>query len=307
MPELYIVGAVLAYTGLIKALDTRQAAKLVVSHFAVPCHRTRLVTALVIGVECALGAALLLGVVPRVTIPAAALLLVGATALSLRGAREGRTESCGCYGSAFVPTWVSIGLNAGYLLLLGSAWRRLPATASTPLWAVGIAATIGLASGLTGWIRDRRPIVDTAPLRVGKRWRRRWAPEAPVALEHGDYLIAFVRPRCAHCATWVPFLNIEHARDGSSRVIGIIPGTAADVAQFVAEHHVAFPVLHMKPHVFDLVTDVTPTAVGVRDGRIVAMWRGDLPDSLIEQARTYYTELFDASTPTVMREAGAAT
>jgi len=88
-----------------------------------------------IGLECALGVALIAHAFPTWLVPGTIGLLLVFSGLTLWGTSSGRVEDCGCYGGLLAVTPVhSVLLNLGYGVLLGLAWLFPVADARTALW-----------------------------------------------------------------------------------------------------------------------------------------------------------------------------
>jgi len=281
-----VVGAVLGYTGIVKALDVRQAERVLLSHLAVPCHLALPAVAALAGFESALGAALLLQAAPAAVLPVAIAFLLTATGFSLRALRAGHSADCGCYGGLRVPTALSIALNVLYLAALGWDLAHSGSQAGGPL---EVALLLGVCVAGVAWLANGKPIVDTAPLRVGRRWRRAWSD---LELGEGEHFVVLLRASCPHCKVWVPFVNIFERSNPGITTLGLLPGDAGDAAAFAAEQGASFRLVGVRESIFDAMTLVTPVAVRLRQGRIVELWSGEVPAPLLRGARHYYRSLF---------------
>lgn len=115
----FIVGLVFLLTGIAK----------VISPWKFTQHITQLkllsglwnyrAALLFIGIECALGVALIFAFLPSITLPTSILFTLGLSVLTYWSTSTGRTENCGCYnGTLDVSPKQSLLLNGLYVLLL---------------------------------------------------------------------------------------------------------------------------------------------------------------------------------------------
>lgn len=277
------VGAVFLGSGLAKANQPALFADHLRS-LGVPARLARPAAAGFMALEGALGAALLVAAWPRRVVPAAMLLLIVLTAVTLWSTRSGRAEDCGCYGVFFRPSpGQTLALNALYLVLLTLAWPHLPPT-PTPLWKMGIvalaAAVVPAIAAISHarLLRTGAPLVDRGPLRLGKMAELDWlSPEARRGMAKGEVLLVFLSTTCPTCKQWLIALNDLHQRPGSPRVLAVFGESAEAVARFVREQQILFPVTTVPLDSLKRVVARAPTAVLIVAGIVRARWVRELP------------------------------
>ena len=98
---------------------------------------------------------------------------------------------------------------------------------------------------------------------------------------------------CPHCAQWVPTLNVMDVQADFPSVLGVLRAGDAGVEEFAERVGARFPVVSMPRLLFRTLVLATPTAVLVRNGRIEAVWVGELPVAYVERV----TQFFQAVTP----------
>ncbi len=149
----FFLGLLFIGSAALKAVDFAAFAEQV-SYYGIVQDETHLqvVAGLVIGLEVALGLALLIGWWPRVVLPVTALLLLAFTGLILYAWFYNDLQECGCFGSFFaMPPAVSVGKNIVLLCLLPLAWPRVhPAATATVLYHVPPAASGRLKPFIAG-------------------------------------------------------------------------------------------------------------------------------------------------------------
>src|SRR5262249_41687219 len=141
-----------------------------------------------IGLECALGVALIVHAFATWLVPGTIGLLLVFSGLTLWGTSSGRVEDCGCYGGLLAATPVhSVVLNLGYGVLLGLAWLFPVADAHTGLWQ-GVLPLVALVAGSSlAWRSRAGPLVDLSRLQAGRRWRPGWLRSASQTLAEGAH------------------------------------------------------------------------------------------------------------------------
>ncbi len=295
-----IVGLVFLVTGALKLVNPAQFA----DHLArlgvrPPAVKPGVVVA--VAVECTVGAALVVGFRPACTLAAAAALLVTLSAVTLWSTGSGRTDSCGCYaGLATISPRQSVMLNAGYVALLGvSAWSAGAAGLSvslTPLRSALVAAALiasvaGTSVALRHAARHDRPLLDLTRARPGRTWKRGWLGPDEAELPAGPMLVVFLSLTCATCHTWVKVLAAAHGLPGMPSIRGAVRGTPAEIAAFVAEHEVPFPILAVGPGVLPRLVDALPSAALVGPERVVVeRWEKTIAPSFLDALRAALRE-----------------
>ena len=196
-----VVGLVFLVTGALKALDSARFRDQIRRYRLLPATWAQPAAVLVIAFECALGAALLLGLSVWL-LPLAALVLVGFAALTAWGTSSGRVEDCGCYGGLVMLTPAqSLALDGVYLALLAAAWRVAPADPVAPgVWRWVVVVALLVAAITSAWRSLQTPLVDLALLRVGRTWRRSWLKHYARDVTQGSHFVVFLSRDCPYCA-----------------------------------------------------------------------------------------------------------
>ena len=241
------------------------------------------------GVETGWGLALLLGVAPRVVLPATAMLLVVFTLVSWWGVRSGRTTDCGCYGGYVVPSLAqSIALNATMIALTILAWLASSDVGSTPAWklilvtAVTIAAGAFAAASLNYQNKHGRFLFDLTPLKIGRTWRSRWGTELT---EEDEHLVSYLGPDCPHCKDWVRVLNAIDQTSGLPDVVGVVASSNEQLEKFVEISGIRFPMRIIPQTLMSRLAWGVPTTVLVSKGRIRKQWSGHMPPEFFHRLR----------------------
>jgi Methylamine utilisation protein MauE len=246
-------------------------------------------------IECALGVALILGVLPSGIIPLSILLLIILTFLTYWGTSTGRTEDCGCYnGWLNVTPNQSMILNLVYIALLVIA-AFLGNQQPTVLWQwLVVFATLvisgALASGsLEYYWQNSRPYIDLTPLRANRTWQPEWLGDESDAtfFMSGAKLIVFLGMKCPACKNWLNVLNVVHYREDLPEVIGTIALTSIEEGQeFVDNYGLNYPIVPIEQKQQDkLGINAVPTAVLLENGVIKEKWVGTMPEYFIERIR----------------------
>jgi hypothetical protein len=291
----FVVGVVFLLSGGIKALRAGPFIRHVFRYGLLPPRMVLPAAIVGIGLECALGVALMVHLFPSVLVPGTMLLLLGFGALTWWGEASGRIEDCGCYGGLLLVTpKQSVLLNLGYFLLLAIAWGLPVADASTGVWQI-LLTVLALGTGSTlGWRSQYEAVVDLSRLRVGKRWKARWLRLLSSDLQLGSYFVVFLSQECPYCKLWVPLLNVMDTQKDLPRVLGVMSLTGSDMDAFKAQHLVRFPLVSMPRLLFHSMTDAFPTAVLIEHGVITDRWVGEIPRVYFDRIRRFYESIVPA-------------
>lgn len=286
------VGLVLVFAGAVKAIDSRGGVRTAASLRIRRLGHRHLILVVIAGavLESALGAALLLGAWPSLTIPVAAGLFLALACLTVRAERVGGIEDCGCYGGLVLLTpRQSVLLDGVYVAALVFAWLAGGRTSTAGPRAMTIVATAAIAAAAAAWASRRRALYDLSRLAHGRRWRNRWLPGHD--LSRGRHLVIFLSSRCTYCKKWVPFLNVLAAQ--AQPVLAVMrPG---ELEPFKQAFKIGFPIATMQPLLFSIMVDSSPTAVLLEDGRIAGTWTGELPPQYREHAHAVLSAVASAS------------
>jgi hypothetical protein len=289
-----LVGAVLAFAGLAKALEPDHFVRHLKNLRLLPNRLVLPAALIVVSLQCGLGIGLLLRLWPAWLLPAAMVFLLGLAALGYWSTTTGRTADCGCYNGllAFSPRQ-SLLLDVGYASLLGFSWWWGGAAAEPGPWemAAVLFATLGgglLAFGLLRHsARHGKSLLDLTPMKVGRPWKARWLPiGAGLSAGEGETLVVFLGANCSHCMQWIKVLNRVHQLPGMPSVQGVVTVRPDRLTDYLSRAGARFPVAPITPWAAArLSRSITPTGVVVRDGVIQEKWVRSMPKSFIDRLR----------------------
>ncbi|MEO5902693.1 MAG: MauE/DoxX family redox-associated membrane protein, partial [Gemmatimonadaceae bacterium] len=244
-----LVGATFIYTGIIKAIAPHTFQNHLSSLGYIPWKLQRLAVTAAAGAEAAWGVALLAGAAPALFYPATIVLLAVLTSISWWGVRSGKAKDCGCYGGYMQPSIKqSIAINATLVALIVIAWKFTSPSMDAALWQITLVVAAGIAlAGLTETAQrfestTGKPMIDTNPLKVGEPWKHRWADGATAGMD-GEVLIAYLGPNCPYCSQFVKVANAMVQSPTLPRVIGVMSAPDPQVAEYVKNYEVRFPVV----------------------------------------------------------------
>jgi hypothetical protein len=168
-------------------------------------------------VEVVIGAALILGFRPSVSLPAAALLFVMLAGASSIGTVRG-VASCGCFGTLAVPPWVTLIFDTGaaIVLLWGARTFDIVKQRRTIVLTAGciVSALMGMAVGSAIYPRlgavtsmhspeavlaADTVIIDPSTLRSGQPFPLLPYIRIDADLSEGDWKIIIARAACRKC------------------------------------------------------------------------------------------------------------
>ncbi|MFP4412716.1 peroxiredoxin family protein [Coleofasciculus sp.] len=285
----FIVGAVLLVTGVVKSLRSQPFILHNYRYGLLPLQIVLPVAIAFIGLESALGVALIFHEFPQWIIPVSIILILILSALNFWSTSSGRTEDCGCYGGLLVITpKQSLLLNLSYILLLAIAWRYPLKDHHTETWQWILALIVLASTSTMGWLSRNKPLVDFSRLKTGNRWKRRWLKDSPHDLQQGSHFVVFLSKNCPYCKKWIPLLNIMNAQKDLPQVTGIMSLTQEEIETFKSEQRIRFPVVSMDKLLFGYMVEALPTAVLIEDGRISSKWIGRIPEEFINRIKQYY-------------------
>jgi hypothetical protein len=285
-----LAGSVFLVSGTLKALDAGSFRRQILRYRLLAPQGTPPAAVGLVGLECALGAALIVNLSPALAIPAAGVLLAGFAALTAWGTSTGRIDDCGCYGGLlFLTPAQSLALDALYLALLGAAWFLDSTAASAArFWQLAVVGAV-LAAAIAAAVRSMvQPLANLALLRAGRAWRKTWLPQYDRDLTRGSHFIVFLSPECPHCKRWMPLLNVIEARAELPSVAGVMAVSQEGLDHFLGEHLVRFPIVLMRRSLISLMANAYPTAALVEGGRIRRVWTGEMPEEYLESVRQFY-------------------
>ncbi len=293
----WLVGATFLWAGGIKAVAPHVFQLHVVRLGWVPRRLIDSVVAAAASLEAGWGVALILGVAPAIMLPATAALLVALTAISWWGVRSGRTTDCGCYGGFVVPSITqSVMLNGAFIALVLLAWLVGPATTSSAGWTLGAAMAIAAVFAAFAVIsqqfrrRNGRSLIETSPLRVGRRWKPRWG--ASVQEDGRDMLVSYLGPDCPYCKQWVRVLNAMHQSPGLPLVTGVVAASQETLEKFVETSGIRFPMTTIPETLMSRLVWGVPNTVLVTSGMIQERW-SQMPEEFFFRFRAAFFPLAD--------------
>jgi hypothetical protein len=299
-----LVGVTFIWTAIIKAIAPQTFALHLSRLGWIPDSVINPAVTAAAGLEAALGIALLTMMAPGLVLPLTLVLLVVLSAVSWWGVKSGKASDCGCYGGLIQPSiGQSLGLNALYFSLVALAWFGGERSIAPALWQVvlviaGGAATAGFAHAARKALATKgEPLVDLNPLKVGKRWKHRWAGNATAGME-GEYLVAYLGPKCPHCGTFVRIANAMIQSPALPRVVGVTAASKADLQTFVEEKQIRFPVKTISESLMMRLAYAVPTVALVKDGVIEAHWSGSMPPDFARRfTRAFFPDAVPQSQP----------
>lgn len=292
-----IVGLIFLLTGIAKIIAPWKFIQHIARLQLLPGIWSYRAALLFIGIECALGVALIFAVLPSLTLPASILLLSGFSILTYWSTSTGRTEDCGCYnGTLDVSPVQSLLLNGLYILLLAVALTLNP-WGKTLLWQeMLVAATFATSYGLAGGSFSYRstnghPFIDLGLLQADRPWKPEWFPEeVNEAINPDSSIIVFMSTTCPHCKQWLDVLKVVHDRPDLPDVLGILAlsdkTTPEKAQEFVDSCDLNFPVGGVTEKTYNKLDIMgVPTAVLLEGGIIQEIWTGGMSEEFIDRIK----------------------
>lgn len=284
-----IVGLVFLVTGIVKALSSKKFIEHIAQYGLFNPQLIVPVAITFIGLECALGAGLILHEFSKWTVPGTAILLVLLSIITFWSTATGKTEDCGCYaGIAIITPLQSIILNLGYISLMGLAFYFPAANHETATWQWIVASVFFLFGLVSAQQSQFTPLVDFSYLKEGKKWQKSWLKNLDQDLQKGNYFLVFLGAECSYCKRWVPLLNIMNANPELPKVLGIMNLNESEIEAFKAKHLVHFPIVSMNKRLFNYMVDRVPTAVLIKDGQIDNISQGEMPQEYLKEIERFY-------------------
>jgi hypothetical protein len=208
------------------------------------------------------------------------------SAISWWGVHSGRTHDCGCYGGFIQPSITqSIGINAALAVLTGlSLFARGSATGNGLVWSFGSTVVMAVYIELAQWYEAKTgsPLVDLNPLRVGRRWKHRWAAGATRNID-GEALVTFMGPECPHCIRWVRVANAISQSPVLPEVFGVVATSPKDLDHFKRDKGIRFPVMNVSQSLLSRLVTAVPTTVVIEGGYVKEVWAGDMPAPFVDR------------------------
>jgi hypothetical protein len=278
-----LLGAVFLVAGVLKGLDPAEFAYQVAGYGILGPRAVALGAPILIALEITVGAALVLGVWPRLTPLAAAALLIGFIGLEAYGISVGRTESCGCFGAYLkrTPEQVILEdlvfLGLGLLALWGlRSWKGLAGRRATAATIIAAALALGFAVA-----SPRLPIDRWVPgvpgLAVGRSVEEMSIGSRAPGLAHGRHLVALIDLADPGAAATASALNEIAAQPGSPGVLALTSSGEEEIAAFLWSAAPAFDVKRVDRDILKRLYRALPRFFLVEEGRVVAVYDGAPP------------------------------
>ena len=283
-----LIGGILLIAGLLKAWEPLTFIKQITDYKIISQPGVvKVVAWTMIAIECGLGAALIVGFRRRIAIPIGVGLFVFFLCAIGWAWATGATEDCGCFGSwakrtpaeAFAEDFLMMSalVAAGFLYQ-----REILTYRSLRLGAVALSAVIGLS--VMGWA-SQKPQQSTDP-----NVRAKAQTESPfsnvevtlaqVDLTKGEHLVVLMDTGCVHCQAAVPAFNqLMVQSKNSPPVVALCTNFEEEVKAFNKKYEPGYPVgIIARPDFMKLLDGGgTPHTLLVRDGAVLHVWDGDIP------------------------------
>lgn len=296
----FIVGLLFSIAAIAKALSSERFMLHAYRQGLLPLRLVPLIAITFVGIESALGVALILHEFPQWIIPSSIALLLGLSILTFWSTSSGRTDECGCYGGILlISPKQSIAINLGCIVLLTIAWVYPAASHRTETWQWVLAAIAFVIASICAKKSQRIPLIDFSRLKIGNRWQLRWLNNSPYDLQKGSYIIAFLSRNCFYCKTWLPLLNILNEQKDLPKILGIVSIADGELEEFKAERIIRFPIVSMDKLLFNYMAEVFPTAVLLEDGVITNKWIAEIPEEFLDIIKNFYETLASNSSQVV--------
>jgi uncharacterized membrane protein YphA (DoxX/SURF4 family) len=271
----FLLAGVFLLSGIVKSLDASSFLSSL-SYYHLP-YALHPLAYLVPSLEVILGLVLLLGITPARAAAGAVALLGVFSAVLLWGIHGGDLETCGCFGRLLaLDPWLALARNALLIAVGVFVWSRCRTAVPAPrIWrrAVLLAATLVVATA-TG-VSAHDPLVDASPTRNGQPFPMAGFVAAPPDLEPRTLVFLF-HPDCYHC--WDSVANVkELAADPALRVVGVTHGRSDQVAAFLADFRIDFPVHRFERDAFLRSFRKWPALYVVEGGVVRSKFEDHLP------------------------------
>jgi hypothetical protein len=281
--SISLIGAVILAAGLIKTISPYGFRTHLESLGFIPPQLVAGLTVVSAAIEVAWGTALLLQVSLSFLLPASILGLVILSGITWFSSRNASISDCGCYGGyVSLSPAQSIALNAAFITVLAVSWfagvRGEATLSSTSIIVIAIGALAGLFTFAAERHDEKHgePLVDVSPIKVGNRWKDSWAAGATRGLK-GEFFVSFMGLSCPCCKLWVKVANAMTHSPEMPQVFGVVAASQAQIASFVHEYRVTFPVSHISQSLMARMTRQVPTTAVIRDGVIQDIFFGLMP------------------------------
>jgi uncharacterized membrane protein YphA (DoxX/SURF4 family) len=265
------LGIVFLAAGILKAVDPDEFARQIATYGIVPERAARPAAYLLIPVEIALGAALVIGYRTRIAALLTSALLIVFMAATAYAWSQGRTEGCGCFGSFASrgpgdvlledTLFLALGLLA-FLFAPRRAGRWLPAVTAIATLTAGVALpAFAYAMPLDGMVTGLRVGLPAGALQLH---------ESPVDLGRGKHLVALLSLDDPGSRDLVKRLNALGA--GGAEVIAFYGGEVDEKTIFCFNTSPSFEVVAVPPSDLKRLYRKLPRFFLLNDGKVSRIW-----------------------------------
>ena len=269
------LGIFFIFSGMVKVLDARSFME-ALQLYNLPGWLIPL-GAFVPPVEVAVGLALVLGFVPRITTVFTLGMLLFFSILLLIGIFGGELDSCGCFGRLLEQSPGGALIRNGVLMVITIGiwiYRREQITVWRG-WQLGLLTVVLLVLGtLTGYT-VHRPQRDSSLARVGEFFPSEGFVDHDIEL--GATQLAFIfTVNCEHC--WNSIGNAKAlAADGGFPLFGVTSSAPHEIVWFQEEFEVNFPIYRYDPDLFGEAFRTWPALYYLQDGLILGRVEDGVP------------------------------
>lgn len=262
--------------GALKMLDPEGFAKEIAQYGLLPGSLTGLFASILLPIEVAVGAALLLNFRPVLALSLATgmlVLFIGAIGFAL--ATDQPLEACGCFGRNISRTPSQTLIEDCLFLaaaVLGLAGLRGVQTSSR--WKGAVLLLVVVASSAFVIASPHLPIDDLATsIHPGARWVELGVGLAEVDLGLGGHLVAIMGMKDDATAVQLPALNAL-ASAGRFSVVGLHGDEDDAYNEFFWSRGPAFPIYKITASDLRVMHRRLPRCFTVKDGTVTATWPG---------------------------------
>lgn len=267
------LGMVFLAAGILKAVDPDEFARQIATYGIIPAGGAMVFAYVLIALEIALGAALVVGYRRREAALATSALLVIFMAATAYAWSQGKTEGCGCFGSFASRGPGDVLIEDTVFLALGilafffgrprpGRWR--PAATALATLAVGVVLpAFAYALPLDPLVTGLKVGIPAADLQLH---------ESPTDLGNGEHLVALLNLDDSQARDQVRRLNAVAAAPGGVEVIAFYGGEVDERTIFCFNTNPGFEVVAVPPSDLKRLYRKLPRFFLMKDGRVSRIW-----------------------------------
>ena len=282
----FVLGIVFLVAGILKGLDLDQFGRQIMQYDLLPDvpWLITLTARVVVAIEIALGAALLVNWRQRFSVFSVMGLLLLFIAILAHGMIQGTLTDCGCFGPAASRSPIAA-LIEDLLMLAGTiiAWQMRGETRHyfRPVrsWLVVASLVMSLilpySSDALRSFHSSANTPSTADITMVSQ-----AGES-LTFSEGNTLLALMSTECNHCREAVPVLNqIAAEQEDIVHVTAVSASPEPEIQRFIEENFTFYPVLAVEENSFSGVMEnyPLPQYLLICNGRIIARWHEETPE-----------------------------